>query len=255
MLARRVIACLDVRDGRVVKGTRFTQLRDVGDPAELAERYEADGADEIVFLDVDASVQGRATLLDAVRRTAERLAIPLTVGGGIGSEEDAARTLRSGADKVCVNTAAVARPGLVTECARRFGAQAVVVSIDARRSESGWTVFTHGGRRETMMDAIAWARRCVELGAGEILLTSIDRDGTRVGYDVALTSAVSGDVSVPVVASGGAGSAAHVTEVLSISGADAALIAGVLHDGVETVRSIKSAMRARGIPTRWSADD
>ena len=252
-LAKRVIVCLDVTGDRVVKGVRFSDLRDVGDPATLAAQYEAAGADELVFLDVSATVRGRATLLDTVRRTAERVFVPLTVGGGIASVEDAARALRAGADKVAVNSAAVTRPALLTDLSRRFGAQCVVASIDARRSGERWTVFTRGGTTPTHLDAIAWARECVDRGAGEILLTSIDRDGTRAGYDVELTRAVADAVTVPVIASGGAGSPEHVCDVLSHAAADAALIAGVVHDGQITVATIKRALAARNILIRDAA--
>ena len=252
-LAKRVIVCLDVTGGRVVKGVRFSDLRDVGDPAALAAQYEAAGADELVFLDVSATVGGRATLLDAVRRTAERVFVPLTVGGGIASVEDATRALRAGADKVAVNSAAVTRPELLTELSRRFGAQCVVVSIDARRSGERWAVFTRAGTTPTGLDAIAWARECVDLGAGEIILTSIDRDGTRSGYDVELTRAVADAVTVPVIASGGAGSPEHVVDVLSRAAADAALIAGVVHDGQITIATIKRALAARNICIRDAA--
>jgi cyclase len=243
-MMRRIVVCLDVDGGRVVKGVRFESLRDIGDPAELAERYEAQGADEIVFLDISASAEGRATLLDTARRTAERLFVPLTIGGGIRSVDDIARTLRAGADKVSINSAAVARPTLLTDAAERFGSQCVVASIDAKDGH----VYTHGGRTPTTLDAIAWARTCVEHGAGEILLTSIERDGSREGYDVDLTRAVAEAVSVPVVASGGAGSPQHIADVLA--DADAALVAGIVHDGITTVGEIKAAVTRAGIPCR-----
>jgi cyclase len=243
-MMRRIVVCLDVDGGRVVKGVRFESLRDIGDPAELAERYEAQGADEIVFLDISASAEGRATLLDTARRTAERLFVPLTIGGGIRSVDDIARTLRAGADKVSINSAAVARPALLTDAARQFGSQCVVASIDAK----DWQVYTHGGRTPTTLDAIEWARTCVEHGAGEILLTSIERDGSRGGYDVDLTRAVAAAVSVPVVASGGAGSPQHIADVLQ--DADAALVAGIVHDGITTVGEIKAAVTRAGIPCR-----
>src|SRR3954468_6525364 len=210
MVTRRVIVCLDVKGNRVVKGVQFESLRDVGDPVELAARYEADGADEIVYLDISASAEERATLLDLARRTAERLFIPLTIGGGIRSSDDVARALRAGDDKVGVNSAAVDTTELVSDCAERFGAQCVVVSIDAKRDDSGWRVYTHGGRTPTSLDAVQWAQECAQRGAGEILITSIDRDGARSGYDLELTSAIADSVSVPVIASGGAGSALHV---------------------------------------------
>ena len=255
MLTRRLIVCLDVKGGRVVKGTRFVALRDVGDPAELAAGYEQAGADEICFLDISASAEERATLLDVARRTAERLFIPLTVGGGVRNADDVGRALRAGADKVSVNTAAVERPEVLGEAATRFGAQCVVASIDAkeRAGESRWEVYVRGGRQPTGLDAVEWARECVRRGAGEILLTSIDRDGARAGYDLDLTRAVAAAVDVPVIASGGAGEPAHVPEVLAATGADAALVAGILHDGLTTVGEIKRAMRAAGVPTRDGA--
>lgn len=249
-LARRLVVCLDVHGGRVLKGTSFRDMRDVGDPVNLATAYERAGADEIVFLDVSASADGRATLLDDVRRTAESLFIPLTVGGGVRSADDVAATLRAGADKVSLNSAAVAAPGVLTECAARFGAQCVVASIDALRRGDGWIVVTHGGRRETTLDVVEWAARCESLGAGEILLTSVDRDGQRTGYDLALTRAVSDAVTVPVVASGGAGNARHVLDAVTIGGADAALVAGILHDGLTTVARLKTALADAGVPVR-----
>ncbi|HMG71113.1 MAG TPA: imidazole glycerol phosphate synthase subunit HisF [Gemmatimonadaceae bacterium] len=248
----RIIVCLDVRAGRVVKGTQFEMLRDVGDPVELAQRYESEGADEITFLDISATIEERATLLDTVRRSAERLFIPLTVGGGVRSADDAARALRAGADKVSINTAAVVRPTLLGECAERFGSQCVVASIDARFApeKGGWLVWTHGGTIRTELNAIDWARECVDRGAGEILLTSIDRDGARTGYDLELTRAVSDAVSVPVIASGGAGSARDVRDVLVAGGADAALVAGIVHDGVTSVREIKDMLERERISVR-----
>ncbi|HEX5634137.1 MAG TPA: imidazole glycerol phosphate synthase subunit HisF [Gemmatimonadales bacterium] len=250
MLTRRLIVCLDVQGGRVVKGVQFESLRDVGDPVELAERYEAAGADELTFLDISASEEERATLLDVARRTAERLFVPLTIGGGVRTADDVGRALRAGADKVSLNSAAVARPEVLTESAARFGAQCVVASIDAKRDGASWRVHTHGGRRPTSLDAVAWARECVARGAGEILLTSIDQDGARTGYDLALTRAVADAVPVPVIASGGAGDERHVCQALREGGADAALVAGILHDGVTTVASLKAAMAAAGVPVR-----
>jgi cyclase len=253
MLAKRVIACLDVKCGRVVKGTEFVQLRDVGDPAAMAAGYERQGVDEIVFLDIAAGPDGRATTLDAVRATAEHVFVPLTVGGGVRTVDDFAAVLRAGADKVAVNSASIRDPALLTEASRRFGAQCVVASIDVRGSARlGWRVYCDGGRTPMSIDALAWARECAERGAGEILLTSIDRDGRRSGYDVELTDAVASAVSVPVVASGGAGSPADVCDVLSRTSAAAALIAGSLHDGDTSVFAIKKEMRAAGIPVRWS---
>lgn len=250
MLTRRLVVCLDVQEGRVVKGVNFTGLRDVGDPVALAERYEAEGADEIVFLDISATAEGRATLLDVVRRTAERLFIPLTVGGGIRSVEEMGAALRAGADKVAVNSAAVRDPALLTRGAERFGAQCVVASIDARWEGDVARVVIAGGRTPTELEAVAWARECAARGAGEILLTSIDRDGRRDGYDLALTRAVADAVSVPVIASGGAGAASHCCAAIREGGADAALVAGILHDGVTTVRALKDAMRAAMLPVR-----
>jgi imidazole glycerol-phosphate synthase subunit HisF len=249
VLTRRVIVCLDVKGTRVVKGVQFVSLRDVGDPVALAERYEAEGADEIVFLDISASAEERATLLDVARRTAERLFIPLTIGGGVRSADDVARALRAGAEKVSLHTAAVERPAVLAEAAARFGAQCVVASIDAKW-RGFWEVHTRGGRTPTGLDAVAWARECVERGAGEILLTSIDRDGARSGYDLELTRAVARAVSVPVIASGGAGSAAHVCEALRDGLADAALVAGILHDGVTTVGEIKRMLAEHGVNVR-----
>jgi cyclase len=253
MLTRRIIVCLDVKGGRVVKGVRFESLRDIGDPVELARRYESEGADEITFLDIAASAEERQTLLELVRRTAERLFIPLTVGGGVRSAQDVDRALRSGADKVSINTAAVARPEVITECAARFGSQCVVASIDARRDGSGWRVYTHGGRTPTDLEAVRWAKECVRRGAGEILLTSIDRDGVRSGYDLEMTRAVVEAVTVPVIASGGAGSSDHVADALDRGGAEAALVAGIVHDGTTTVGQIKLSLSKRGIPVRQVA--
>lgn len=246
----RLIVCLDVRNGRVVKGVRFEGLRDVGDPVELASRYEGEGADEIVFLDISASSEARTTLLGTVRRAAEVLFVPLTVGGGVSTVDDVGRVLRAGADKVSINSAAVARPDVLTECAERFGSQCVVASIDAKRDGDGWRVWTHGGSVSTELDAIEWARECVERGAGEILLTSIDRDGGRTGFDLALTRAVSNAVAVPVIASGGAGAAKHVRDAVVEGGAGAVLVAGILHDGLTTVRELKAELSRAHIPVR-----
>ena len=257
MLTRRLVVCLDVSEGRVVKGTRFRDLRVVGDPVQLAARYGDEGADEIVFLDITASIEGRGTTLDIVRRTAERLFIPLTVGGGVRSVADVEAALRAGADKVGINSAAVARPELLTEAAERFGAQCVVASIDAQRvsasdAETGmrWQVVVRGGRTPTQRDAVAWARECADRGAGELLMTSIDADGTRGGYDLELTRTVARAVHVPVVASGGAGSAADVCAVLNDGEADAALVAGLLHDNVVTIEALKGAMESAGVRAR-----
>jgi cyclase len=251
VLTRRLIVCLDVRDGRVMKGVQFVGLRDVGDPVDLAVRYEAEGADELTFLDISASAEGRATLLDVARRTAERLFIPLTIGGGVRSADDVAQVLRAGADKVSLNSAAVARPELLTESAERFGAQCVVASIDAKRESDGrWRVYVKGGREATSLDALEWAQECVARGAGELLLTSIDSDGARRGYDLPLLRAVSHAVRVPVIASGGAGRASHLVDAVRIGGADAVLVAGILHDGVTTVRDLKAAMVEAELPVR-----
>lgn len=250
MLSRRVVVCLDVRGGRVVKGVEFQALRDIGDPVELAQQYERAGADEIVFLDISASREARRTLLDVVRRTAEVLFIPLTVGGGIGSVDDIAAALRAGADKVSMNSAAVANPRLLGEAAARFGAQCVVASIDAKRDGEMWRVFTHGGSQATSLDALEWAEACARNGAGEILLTSIDRDGSRTGYDIELTRSAASRVSVPVVASGGAGGVDDVVRVLQDGAADAALVAGIVHDGRCSVADIKAGMQRAGLPVR-----
>lgn len=250
---RRVIVCLDVDGGRVKKGVRFEGLRDVGDPVELARRYEAAGADELVFLDITASVEARGAMLETVRRTSEVLFIPLTLGGGMRTIDDVEAALRAGADKVSINSAALARPELLTEASRRYGAQCVVLSVDAKGDPampSGFRVVSHGGRRPTDRDAVAWVREGVARGAGEILLTSIDRDGVRSGYDLPLTRAIAEAVSVPVVASGGAGEASHLANVLRDGGADAALVAGILHDGITTVGALKDHLAAAGVPVR-----
>jgi imidazole glycerol phosphate synthase glutamine amidotransferase subunit len=248
-LMRRLIPCLDVQDGRVVKGVRFQNLRDAGDPAEQAARYEAQGADEIVILDVSASAEGRGTQIDTVRRVREAIRIPLTVGGGVRSVEDARQLLAAGADKVSVNTAAVRRPALLTELAQAFGRQCVVLAIDARGTASGWEVLVLGGREPGGTDAVAWAREGERLGAGEILLTSWDRDGTRAGHDVELLRAVAGAVRVPVIASGGVGTRDHVASAFA-AGADAVLAASVFHDGDDTVDGIKAELAIRGIRVR-----
>jgi cyclase len=246
----RVIPCLDVDAGRVVKGVQFVGLRDAGDPAELAERYDAEGADEVVFLDITASSDGRATMVDVVTRAAERVFIPLTVGGGVRSVEDARRLLRAGADKVGVNSAAVASPRIVRHLADEFGAQCVVVAIDARRAGASWEVHTHGGRQPTGIDAVGWAVRAAELGAGEVLLTSMDRDGTREGFDLALTRAVVDAVDIPVVASGGVGSLEHLVEGAVEGGADAVLAASIFHFAEHTVAEAKQALAAAGVTVR-----
>jgi cyclase len=260
MVAKRIIPCLDVADGRVVKGVNFVGLRDAGDPVELACRYSEAGADELVFLDIAASHQGRTTLVELVRRTAEAVTIPFTVGGGISSVEGITELLRAGADKVSLNSSAVRDPELVARGAERFGCQCIVVAIDARARAAaegqppGWDVYVKGGRENTGLDAVDWARRVVALGAGEILLTSMDGDGTQAGYDLALTRAVADAVEVPVIASGGAGRIDHIAQALD-PGPDgghaaAALLASLLHDGVLTVEQIKTDLLARGLPIR-----
>jgi cyclase len=245
-----VIPCLDVTDGRVVKGVQFVDLVDAGDPVELAGRYDAEGADELTFLDITASSDGRDTMVAVVARAAEQLFIPLTVGGGVRSSEDARRLLRAGADKVAVNTAALERPGVVRELSDEFGSQCVVVAIDARAAGAGWEVHTHGGRRGTGVDAVSWAERCAELGAGEILLTSMDRDGTRDGYDVELTRAVVDAVDVPVIASGGVGVLEHLVQGALEGGADAVLAASIFHRREHTIAEAKAYMSSRGVPVR-----
>lgn len=251
MLARRVIPCLDVREGRVVKGVNFVNLRDAGDPVEQARVYDRMGADELVFLDISATPEGRATTAEMVRRVADQVFLPLTVGGGIRTVEDMQAILRAGADKVSINSAAVKNPSLLSEGALRFGNQCIVLAIDARRQPGGgWEVVTHGGCTPTGLDAIAWARRGVELGAGEILLTSMDADGTLNGYDLALTRAVAEAVNVPIIASGGAGKLAHFAEVLTSGKADAALAASLFHDQVLTIGEVKRYLLERGIPVR-----
>ena len=257
MVAKRIIPCLDVADGRVVKGVNFVGLRDAGDPVELACRYSASGADELVFLDIAASHQGRSTLVELVRRTAEAVTIPFTVGGGIRSVEGITELLRAGADKISLNSSAVADPNLVAEGAGRFGCQCIVVAIDARARRDpsgsptgGWDVFVKGGRENTGREAVAWAQQVVALGAGEILLTSMDGDGTQAGYDLALTRAVAEAVAVPVIASGGAGSIADIGAALGEGQASAALLASLLHDGVLTVEQIKTELLAKGVNLR-----
>ena len=249
-LCKRVIPCLDVDAGRVVKGVNFVDLRDAGDPAELAARYDADGADELVFLDITASSDGRDILIDAVRRTADTVFIPLTVGGGLRTLGDIDRMLRAGADKVSLNSAALADPGLITAAAARFGEQCIVVAVDARCDGDGWNVFSHGGRRDTGRDAVDWARQAADRGAGEILLTSMDRDGTSVGYDLALTAAVAAAVPVPVIASGGAGEPEHLRAVLSDGAADAALAASIFHFGSFPIPETKRYLRNAHVDVR-----
>jgi len=250
MLTKRIIPCLDVYEGKVVKGVKFKNLRYAGDPAELAERYEEEGADEIVFLDIAASPKGRGPLLDAIRRTSERVFIPLTVGGGVRGIEDFEALLRSGADKVSINTAAVKRPDLIKKASDIFGSQCVVVAIDAKRRGRGWEVYIKGGREPTGIDAVEWSMRCEEMGAGEILLTSMDADGTKTGYDLELLRKVTDSVNIPVIASGGAGSVMHLYEALIIGGADAALAASIFHYREYTVREVKAELKKMGVPIR-----
>ena len=251
MLAKRIIPCLDVRDGRVVKGVNFVNIRDAGDPVELAKYYSDQGADEIVFLDITATSDARDTVADVVEHTASQVFVPLTVGGGIQTLEDFRRLLRAGADKISVNSAAVARPELISEAAERFGSQCVVLAVDARaRGDAGWEVVVHGGRKPTGMDLIDWVKRGEALGAGEILLTSMDADGTKAGFDLGMTRAVTESVSIPVIASGGCGSLAHFAEVFEKTGCDAALAASLFHFGELTVPQVKDYLRARGIPAR-----
>ena len=251
MRSVRIIPCLDVDRGRVVKGVNFVDLRDAGDPVELARRYDAEGADEVVFLDITASSDGRDTMVDVARRTADEVFIPFTVGGGIRSVDDARRLLRAGADKVSVNTSAVETPVLIAELATEFGRQCVVCAIDAKaRPEGGWQVVVHGGRTPTGLDAVAWAERATELGAGEILLTSMDRDGTQDGYDTELTAAVSGAVGVPVIASGGVGTLDHLVDGVVVGGADAVLAASIFHFGTYSVRQAKERLAAAGVAVR-----
>jgi cyclase len=252
MLAKRLIPCLDVKDGRVVKGVRFVDLRDAGDPVEAALAYDAQGADELVFLDITASHENRKIMLDVVARTAEGIYMPLTVGGGIRGIADVRALLRAGADKVSLNTAALEHPELIKEAAERFGSQCIVVAVDARRAPGPgrWDVYTHGGRRPAGRDAVEWVRMAVALGAGEILLTSMDRDGTKDGYDLELTRAVAEAVAVPVIASGGAGSLEHLAEGLIEGGADAALAASIFHFGIHTIAEAKRYLRERGVEVR-----
>ena len=254
MLKVRVIPCLDVKDGRVVKGVQFLELRDAGDPVEQARAYDAAGADELMFLDITASHEGRGAILDVIARTADVCFMPLGVGGGVRTVEDARRILRAGADKVSINTAAVETPELIGAAADAFGAQAIVLAIDAKRAldRDGWEVFTYGGRKGTGMDVVEWAVRGVALGAGEILLTSMDRDGAKSGYDVSLLRAVSDAVSVPVIASGGAGSAGHLVEAVREGGADAVLAASIFHFGEISVGEAKQSMLDAGLPVRLS---
>lgn len=251
MLAKRIIPCLDVKAGRVVKGVKFLNLADAGDPVECAKEYDHQGADELVFLDITASSEGRGTMIDVVARTAECCFMPLTVGGGIRSVDDFRAMLLAGADKVSVNTAAIQRPELIREAANAFGSQCVVLAVDAKRDPAlGWRVYTHGGKHPTDLSAIEWIRRGVELGAGEILLTSMDADGTQQGYDCELTAAASEAVEAPIIASGGAGNLEHLVEVLSKGRADAVLAASIFHFGKFTIEEARNSLRAAGIPVR-----
>ncbi len=251
MLAKRIIPCLDVTGGRVVKGVNFTDLRDAGDPVEIAARYNDQGADELTFLDITATSDGRDLILHIIEAVASQVFIPLTVGGGVRTVEDVRRLLNAGADKVSFNSAAVARPELIREASDKYGAQCIVVAIDAKRHPGGgWDVYTHGGRKNTGLDAVAWARQMAEFGAGEILLTSMDRDGTRIGFDLELTRAVSDAVPVPVIASGGVGALEHLSEGIRIGGADAVLAASIFHYGEFTVGQAKALMARDGIPVR-----
>lgn len=252
MLAKRIIPCLDVKDGRVVKGVNFVNLRDAGDPVELAAIYDKEGADELVFLDISASVEGRATMVEVVRQTAGEITIPFTVGGGISSVDDMKRLLRAGADKIAINTAAVRNPQLVSDGARKFGSQCIVVAIDAKfNSEWGeWEVFTHGGRNATGIKTLEWAKRMEELGAGEILLTSMDADGTKDGFDLKLTRTVSELVTIPVIASGGAGKAEHFYDVFTEGKADAGLAATIFHYKELTIQGVKDDLKGKGVEIR-----
>ncbi|MBR2394869.1 MAG: imidazole glycerol phosphate synthase subunit HisF [Candidatus Methanomethylophilaceae archaeon] len=250
MLTKRIIPCLDVKDGKVVKGINFKDLKDIGSPAELAKAYEAQGADEVTFLDISASLESRGTMLDLVSETAKSLFVPLCVGGGIRTFEDMRDALNAGADKVSVNSAAVSNPGMITECAERFGRQCVIVAIDAKKTDNGWTVWTHGGTKDTGLDVIEWAKKVEELGAGEILLTSMDADGVKTGYDIPLTAAVADAVSIPVIASGGCGSIEHIYEVFTKTNAAAALAASIFHYNECTVADVKQYLRDRGVSVR-----
>lgn len=251
MLMKRIIPCLDVTDGRVVKGTNFVNLRDAGDPVELAALYDKAGADELIFLDITASSDGRATMLDVVRRTAEEVFIPFTVGGGIRTVEDMRLMLQAGADKIGINTAAIKNPQVIAEGANKFGCQCIVVAIDARQvAPEKWEVYIHGGRTSTGLDAVQWAMQAEALGAGEILLTSMDRDGTKEGFDLALTRTVAQHVKIPVIASGGVGNLQHMADGLTLGEADAALAASIFHFGEYTIRQTKEFLKERGIPVR-----
>jgi imidazole glycerol-phosphate synthase subunit HisF len=251
VLAKRIIPCLDVTGGRVVKGVNFVELRDAGDPVEIAARYNEQGADELTFLDITATSDGRDLILHMIEAVASQVFIPLTVGGGVRTVADVRRLLNAGADKVSFNSAAVADPEVVRAASDKYGAQCIVVAIDAKRqAEGGWHVYTHGGRKDTGLDAVAWARRVTAMGAGEILLTSMDRDGTKIGFDLELTRAVADAVDVPVIASGGVGTLDHLADGITVGGADAVLAASIFHYGQHTVAEAKALMAARGIPVR-----
>ncbi|NLP44835.1 MAG: imidazole glycerol phosphate synthase subunit HisF [Peptococcaceae bacterium] len=251
MLTKRIIPCLDVQDGRVVKGINFLNLRDAGDPVELASYYDQEGADELVLLDISASAEGRATMIEVVEKTAEQIFIPFTVGGGLRNIEDIKNLLRAGADKVSLNTAAIQKPELIEQAAHIFGSQCIVVAIDARKvGEGRWEVYTYGGRTPTGLDALEWACKVERLGAGEILLTSMDRDGTKEGYDNDLNRTISQAVSIPVIASGGVGKLEHLADGLTIGGADAVLAASIFHYGEYKISEVKSYLKSRGIPVR-----
>ncbi len=250
VLTRRIIPCLDVKGGRVVKGVNFVSLRDAGDPVELAARYEQEGADEVVFLDITASHEGRKTFLEVVERTADKVFMPLTVGGGVRTEEDIRALLKAGADKVAVNTAAVHDPEFIRRASFRFGTQCIVVAIDAKRTGDHWEVFTHGGRNTTGLNAVEWAMKMRDYGAGEILLTSMDRDGTKIGYDLALTHAVATAVDIPVIASGGVGNLEHLYEGFTVGGADAVLAASIFHFGEYSITQAKQYLKDRGVEVR-----
>lgn len=256
MLAKRIIPCLDVKDGRVVKGINFVELRDAGDPVEQATVYDAQGADEICFLDISASPEGKSTIYDIVKRTADCVFVPLTVGGGVRTVDDCRKLLEAGADKVAINTAAIRRPELISEAAKRFGSQAIVVAIDAKKNPDGrYEIYSHGGRTPEGLDGLEWCTRMADMGAGELLLTSMDRDGTRQGYELELTRLIADAVPIPVIASGGVGVLDHMTEGLTIGGADAVLAASIFHYGEHTIGEAKEHLRAAGVPIRqpWNA--
>ena len=250
MLSKRIIPCLDMKNGKVVKGVRFEDIRDVGDPPSMASAYEKQGADEIAFLDISASLESRATMLDVVSKTAENLFVPLCVGGGIRTADDMRAALNAGADKVSMNSAAISNPKVVTECAEKFGRQCVVVAVDVKKVGNRWEVFTHGGTKSAGLDAVEWSAEAERLGAGEILLTSMDADGAKTGYDIEITAAVADAVDIPVIASGGCGSVEHIYEVLTETGAAAALAASVFHYGELTVSGVKDHLRKRGVAVR-----